>query len=127
MVVFDEEMRGERMFTKELIKPMSIDVSKYLGNSPLQNVEREDVATRIVVIAQWNDNNWFEFSYYDYYRRSHWHRCHQRSVSKTEERDILREFVEKGWLSFRDGRFSVNDSFIELLRQFILDLQPAAV
>jgi hypothetical protein len=103
----------KRAFIKENVLPKDFDVSQGFMDSQFQNFEKESIARNIVLICQWSDNQWLEFTWDDYQRLC----THKVAIS---EKAILDGFVEQGLLGFKDGKYAVLGTFIMFLDKFII-------
>jgi hypothetical protein len=77
---------------------------------PLQDPREEIVARTIVLILTKKKNEWSGFDWIEYYRLS------PRVISE-EELLILNNLVEKEFLSWENGVFSVREKFLKLLER----------
>ena len=98
--------------TKDTIKPSDFQIRDHLWNSPFQNCEKEIVARNLILISQWNDDKWFDFTWDEYAKR-----CKHRVTYG--ERVILDNFVRKFLLSCDNGVYVIKNAFIQKLAQFI--------
>ena len=96
----------------KVAKPSDFDLRMRLIGSPLQNTEMELVAANIILISQQNGDEWTPFSWEEYKARC----SHKVSLA---ESGILEMLSKKGVLDSANGEYSINDSFIETLHQFI--------
>lgn len=100
------------MITRMNVKPSDVEFTDYLWGSDFNNCEKESIAGNVIRISQWNDDQWFDFSWEDYKRL-----C-KHNVTEAE-RSYLDGFVEQGLLSFDGEKYSVNDAFIVKLWKFV--------
>ncbi len=100
------------MCTKGVIAPNDFSVQFGLRSSPLQDCAQEEAARNIIVISQLNENKWLDFTWKDYDKM-----C-KHEVS-SEEKEVLDELVELGYLSQKNGIYSIEDYFISLLIKFV--------
>jgi len=103
------ETRG---YTKAEVPPNDFEVKDHLWNSPFQNSEKEIIARNLILLSQWNENQWLEFSWEGYQLL-----CKHNVTLK--EKDVLDWFVSEGLLRFRNEKYSITDHFIWYLRKFI--------
>lgn len=99
-------------FTKATVFPKDLEVGGHLWDSPLQNSEKESIARNIILLSQWNDNRWLEFTWQGYQDR-----CKHKATEG--EKRILDEFVRMGLLAFEGDVYLVRDQFVDLFKQFI--------
>jgi len=97
--------------TPRAIKPS--DVTKPLGNTPWQKCEKETVATNILKLSRFrNDNEWKPFTWKDYTGF-----CSHKPIR--EEKAILDEFAETDYLAKNaDGVYSFTPKIIEVYAQY---------
>lgn len=98
--------------SKDNIKPNDFKVGDHLWNSPFQNSEKETIARNIILISKWNGNNWLDFTWDEYQKMCK----HNVTIS---EKGVLDGFVSQGLLACKNGVYSVEESFIRTLAQFI--------
>ena len=99
-------------FSKEKVRPSNFEVKGHFFESPFKNWEKETVARNIILIPQWNNNEWLEFTWEDYQEKCE----HNVTIA---EKHIIDEFTKMGLLLLKDGIYSITDFFIEVLKQFI--------
>lgn len=108
----------QKVLTKKAVSPGDFDVKDHFWDSPFQNVEKETVARNIILLSRWNNNSWLEFSWEDYQKL-----CKHEVSNK--EKEVLDGFVAEKLLSLNDGVYSVNNSFIALLENFVANKTTA--
>jgi hypothetical protein len=92
------------------IKPS--EVKKPLMGTPWQNSERETVATNILKLSRFkNGDSWKPFSWADYVSF-----CSHEPIR--EERDILDEFAEEGYLKKDSDTYSFTKKIIDIYVQY---------
>jgi hypothetical protein len=103
---------SEQTLTKQTIRPKNFEVKEHLWDSPFQNCEREIIARNLILISQWNNNEWLTFTWEEYQKRCK----HNVGIG---EKYILDEFVLRGLLTFHEGVYTIEDYFIWYLSKFI--------
>lgn len=94
------------------IRPSDINTKHGLFNSPLQNYEKETIASNLVIIAT-KAGDWLEFTFKQYKDA-----C-KHEVTESE-RTVLDELVELGLLSKgKSGRYKFTDKFIKTIINFV--------
>ena len=93
-------------------KPSDIDISSRLCGSDFNKSELETIASNIIIISKGAGDKWAEFSWEEYKKL-----CNHQVTD--EEGLVLLEMVERGYLDFEEGRFSVNLRFLRIISAFL--------
>ncbi len=81
------------------------------GDSKFGATESEMIAKNIVIISR-KENKWQPFSWNEY--------CLACSHEATkDEKYILDRLVRQEYLSFNEGKYSITESFLEALKEYI--------
>lgn len=98
--------------SKDNFNPSDVNIHNYLCGSNFRKSEFETIATNIIIVSIESGDKWFDFSWEDYKKLC----SHQVT---TLELDFLNQMVEKGFLNFKEGKFSVNSTFKEIIKEFV--------
>jgi len=80
--------------------------------SALSKSERETIASNIIVLSQWSNNTWIDFTWEEYEKL-----CKHNVTAA--EKGILDDFVNLGYLSKQGEKYRVENFFIFKLCGFI--------
>lgn len=94
------------------VRPNDIDISGGLVGSRLGKSELETIARNIIVLSRENDNKWLSFTFEKYESL-----CNRKVTAS--ERWVLDDFVTDGLLECNNGVYSVLDTFVGMLAEFI--------
>lgn len=97
---------------KDKIKPRDFRTEEDHFWNTLGQFETERIARNIVLICDWNGNEWFNFTWEDYQRLCK----HEVTIS---EKHILDQLVRERLLDFDDGKYAVNNAFLEKIKSYI--------
>ncbi|MFC1598517.1 hypothetical protein ACFL2U_00695 [Patescibacteria group bacterium] len=100
------------MFTKQEVRPKDINASGGFFSTVWQNNEKETIARNIVLISQWNGNQWLDFTWETYKDKCE----HNVTIA---EKSVLDALAREGYLTCTGGVYSVQDKFIEALKEYV--------
>ena len=97
------------------VKPIDIDLSTNLHHSRLGSDERNRVAANFIRICQENFDQKLGFqplTYQNYLQLS-------ASPANAADKEILKNFVTEGLMTFENDAYSATDAFINAVKMFL--------
>ena len=100
------------LLTVDNIEPKDINTKKNFQNLIFNELKTESIIYNIILMLQNNGNQWISFSFKEYTQK-----CVHRIC--TNEKLYFERLRYNGYLNYKDGRYSINNSLIQSLQAYV--------